>query len=62
MCDASVNVALGVNGSASNNSSDVIGEMCQAMLLQWVGFGPDAMSARQALELATRGQREGAEP
>jgi cytosine/adenosine deaminase-related metal-dependent hydrolase len=25
------------------------------MLLQRVGFGPDAMSARQALELATRG-------
>lgn len=55
MCDAGVNVALGVDGSASNDSGNMIGEVRQAMLLQRVGFGPDAMTARQALALATRG-------
>jgi cytosine/adenosine deaminase-related metal-dependent hydrolase len=33
----------------------MLGEVRQAMLLQRVGFGPDAMTARQALELATLG-------
>nr|MBA2814202.1 8-oxoguanine deaminase [Candidatus Pantoea persica] len=52
MCDAGVHVGLGVDGPASNDSASIIGEVRQAMLLQRVGFGPDAMSARQALELA----------
>lgn len=55
MRDAGVNVGLGVDGSASNDAGSMIGEVRQAMLLQRVGFGPDAMTARQALELATRG-------
>ena len=33
----------------------MLGEVRQAMLLQRVGFGPDAMTARQALEVATLG-------
>jgi cytosine/adenosine deaminase-related metal-dependent hydrolase len=33
----------------------MLGEVRQAMLLQRVGFGPDAMTARQALEMATLG-------
>ncbi len=69
--DAHVPVGLGVDGSASNDGSHLMAEARQAMLLQRVapdrylseapggrgGFGgqPDAMSARQALELATRG-------
>ena len=52
---AGVPVGLGVDGSASNDGSDLLGEARQAMLLARVGHGPGAMGARAALELATRG-------
>jgi 8-oxoguanine deaminase len=55
MRDAGVPVGLGVDGSASNDGAQMIGEARQALLLQRVGFGPDAMSARDALEIATLG-------
>ena len=50
-----VPVGLGVDGSASNDGGNLIGEARQAMLLQRVANGADAMSAREALEIATRG-------
>ena len=59
MLDAGVPVGLGVDGSASNDAGHLLGEVRQAMLLQrvahWDSSGPQAMSARQALEIATLG-------
>jgi cytosine/adenosine deaminase-related metal-dependent hydrolase len=55
MRDHSVKVGLGVDGSASNDGADLMAEARQAMLLQRVALGADAMSAREALEIATLG-------
>ena len=55
MRDAGVRVGLGVDGSASNDAGDLIGEARQAMLMQRVARGADAMSAREVLEIATLG-------
>jgi cytosine/adenosine deaminase-related metal-dependent hydrolase len=54
MRDAGVPVGLGVDGSASNDIGNLVGEARQAMLLQRVQNGADAMSPREALEIATR--------
>lgn len=50
-----VPIGLGVDGSASNDAGNLMAEARQAMLLQRVSQGADAMSARTALEIATRG-------
>ena len=55
MRDAGVKVGLGVDGSASNDAGNLIGEARQTLLLQRVSLGADAMSAREALEIATLG-------
>jgi cytosine/adenosine deaminase-related metal-dependent hydrolase len=55
MREAGVRVGLGVDGSASNDGGNLLAEARQALLLQRVGRGPSALSARAALEIATRG-------
>jgi cytosine/adenosine deaminase-related metal-dependent hydrolase len=66
MLTAGVHVGLGVDGSASNDGSHLLGEARQAMLLARLGAGvrgaslssqeaPPLMTARHALEMATRG-------
>jgi cytosine/adenosine deaminase-related metal-dependent hydrolase len=52
---AGVKVGLGVDGSASNDGSHLLGEARQALLLARVLGDPGALTARQALELATLG-------
>ena len=53
--DAGVPVAVGVDGSASNDAGHLLAELRLAMLLQRVTAGAGAMSAREMLEIGTRG-------
>lgn len=55
MRDAGVPVGLGVDGSASNDGSHLLAEVRQTLLLQRVLGNPHAMTAREAIEIATLG-------
>jgi cytosine/adenosine deaminase-related metal-dependent hydrolase len=52
---AGVRVGLGVDGSASNERGDLFLEVKQALLVARGRGGPEALSAREALRLGTRG-------
>jgi 8-oxoguanine deaminase len=55
MLKLGIPVGLAVDGSASNDSSDMVGEMRQTLLLHRVNSGADAITAEQVLEMATLG-------
>jgi cytosine/adenosine deaminase-related metal-dependent hydrolase len=55
LVDAGVHVGLGVDGSASNERSDLLFEVKQALLVARGRGGPAALTARESLRLATRG-------
>jgi 8-oxoguanine deaminase len=55
LVDATVRVGLGVDGSASNERSDLFLEVKQALLVARGRGGPATMTAREALRLGTRG-------
>jgi cytosine/adenosine deaminase-related metal-dependent hydrolase len=55
LLDTGCRVGLGVDGSASNERSDLFAEVKQALLVARGRGGPEAMTAREALRLATQG-------
>ena len=55
MKETDIRIGLAVDGSASNDTSNMIREVRNAMLLQRVQYGADAITAREALHMATMG-------
>ncbi len=55
MLKLGVRVGLAVDGSASNDASNMLLEMKSALLLHKLYWGVDALDARGVLEMATRG-------
>jgi len=55
LLDRGIPVGLAVDGSASNDSSDMLGEARQALLLQRVCYGATGLSAKEAWQIATEG-------
>jgi len=53
MLEMGINVGIAVDGSASNDSSDMLGEVRNALLLQRVEKGAAALTARQAFSMAS---------
>lgn len=52
MLDLGITVSLAVDGSASNDSSDFLGEIRNAMMLQRVSRGSDALNVNDVLRMA----------
>jgi cytosine/adenosine deaminase-related metal-dependent hydrolase len=55
MLEAGVRVGMGVDGSSSNDSGSLLQEARNAFLLHRTKGGPDAVTARDCLRMATRG-------
>jgi cytosine/adenosine deaminase-related metal-dependent hydrolase len=58
MLDEGVPVGLGVDGSASNERGDLLLDVKEALLVARGRDGPEALTAREALRLGTRGGAE----
>ncbi|NOX32620.1 MAG: 8-oxoguanine deaminase [Deltaproteobacteria bacterium] len=54
MSGKGINIGLGVDGSASNDSSDMLGEIRNALLLQRVRYGASSINATDVLKMATQ--------
>jgi len=55
MKQTNMRIGIGVDGSASNDTSSFIGEVRLATLLQRVKYGADALTSREALAMASMG-------
>ena len=53
MLDRGIRVGIGVDGSASNDTSDMLGELRNALLLQRVKYGASALKADEAFMMGT---------
>jgi len=51
MLDLGINIGIAVDGSASNDSSDMLGEMRNALLLARVKYGSSALNARDVFKM-----------
>ena len=58
MLDEGVTVSLAVDGSASNDSSDMLGELRQCLLIHRIKSGIESMPVDDVLWMATRGGAE----
>jgi cytosine/adenosine deaminase-related metal-dependent hydrolase len=55
MLNLGMRIGLGVDGSASNDSSDMLAELRNCFLLHRLAGGSSAISARQVIDMATHG-------
>jgi len=55
MLERGVRVGLAVDGSASNDTSDMLGELRNCLLVHLLTGGPEAITAEGIVRLATRG-------
>ena len=53
MLDLGINIGIAVDGSASNDSSDMLAEMRNALLLGRVKYGSQALTARDVFKMGT---------
>ncbi len=51
MIDLGINVGIGVDGSASNDTSDMLGELRNALLLQRVKYGSDGLKVNEVFKM-----------
>ncbi|MFW6049508.1 MAG: 8-oxoguanine deaminase, partial [Candidatus Bipolaricaulota bacterium] len=55
MKETEIDISFGVDGSASNDGSNMIKELRQGLLLQRVKYGPEALTPREVLQFGTMG-------